>query len=164
MCDDNVCVALRIRPMAADEKDQICLHVVSGEPKVQIMNTNKIFTYNYVFPPDVGHEEFYNNAVKGLIENIFLCYNVTIFAYGQTDSGKSDCTGFGKSDGVAPRLLKNIFERINFERIYDENHIYEIKITFIELYLDNFCDLLNTSRNKLYLKDGNNMVNKLKYR
>lgn len=74
MCDDTVCVALRIRPLVLSEVEkgcQMCLDVISGEPQVRIVNSDKSFTYNYVFSSDVGQEEFYNVAIKRLIDNIF---------------------------------------------------------------------------------------------
>lgn len=74
MSDDTVRVALRIRPLVVSEIEkgcQMCLDVVPEESQVHILNSNKSFTYNYVFSPDVGQEEFYNIAVKQLIDNIF---------------------------------------------------------------------------------------------
>lgn len=74
MCDDTVRVALRIRPLVESELQkgcQVCLDTVPGEPQVRIGTTDKAFTYNYVFPPDVGQEDFYNSAIKGLVANTF---------------------------------------------------------------------------------------------
>ncbi|XP_070168581.1 chromosome-associated kinesin KIF4A-like [Polyergus mexicanus] len=96
MCDDIVCVALRIRPLIKTKIEkgcQMCLNVVPGEPQIHVCNTDKTFTYNYVFPPDVEQEDFYNIAVKRLINNIFQGYNVTVLAYGQNTSGKTHSMG-----------------------------------------------------------------------
>lgn len=74
MCDDTVRVALHIRPLVESEIEkgcQMCLDVIPGEPQVCIHNTDKAFTYNYVCPPDVGQEDFYNTAIKRLIDNTF---------------------------------------------------------------------------------------------
>lgn len=74
MSDDTVCVALRIRPLIQSEIDkhcQTCLNVIPGEPQVRINNSDKSFTYNYVFSPDIGQEDFYNIAVKRLLHNTF---------------------------------------------------------------------------------------------
>lgn len=82
MSDDTVCVALRIRPLVESEIEkgcQMCLNVVPGEPQVRICNTDKAFTYNYVFPPDSGQEDFYNTAVKKLIDNTFQGKYFSIF-------------------------------------------------------------------------------------
>jgi len=74
MCDNTVTVALRIRPLVDNELEkgcQTCLDVTLGEPQVRIRNTDKAFTYNYVFPPHIGQEDFYNTAIKQLVDNIF---------------------------------------------------------------------------------------------
>lgn len=74
MCDDTVRVALRIRPLVENELGkgcQLCLDTVPGEPQVYICDTDKAFTYNYVFPPEVGQEEFYNTAIRRLVDNTF---------------------------------------------------------------------------------------------
>lgn len=74
MCDDTVRVALRIRPLVESEIEKgcrMCLDTVSGEPQVRICNTDKAFTYNYVFPPDIRQEDFYDTAIKRLIDNTF---------------------------------------------------------------------------------------------
>ncbi|KAL0127166.1 hypothetical protein PUN28_005448 [Cardiocondyla obscurior] len=46
------------------------------------VSVHKVFTYDYIFSPDVGQEKFYNTAIKRLVENIFQGYNVTVLAYG----------------------------------------------------------------------------------
>ena len=54
MSEDTVYVALRIRPLVENEIKkgcQACLEVIPGESQICICNTNKAFTYNYVFPP-----------------------------------------------------------------------------------------------------------------
>lgn len=74
MSEDTVRVAVRIRPLVTTEIEkgcQTCLDVVNGEPQIIIRNTDKAFTYNYVFPPEVGQEQFYDTAVKEMIQNIF---------------------------------------------------------------------------------------------
>lgn len=74
MVEDTVRVAVRIRPLVNNEIEkgcQRCLEVVPGEPQIVIRNTEKSFTFNYVFPPEVGQEEFYDTAVKEMIKYIF---------------------------------------------------------------------------------------------
>lgn len=77
MGDDSVRVALRIRPTLIENENRkgshMCLNVIPGEPQVHniVHNIDKSFTYNYVFPPDIGQEDFYNTAIKRLLDNIF---------------------------------------------------------------------------------------------
>lgn len=81
MSDDTVSVALRIRPLVISEIEkgcQMCLDVVPGESQVRICNTDKAFTYNYVFPPEVGQDDFYDIAIKRLLDNTFQgkCFSI----------------------------------------------------------------------------------------
>lgn len=74
MNEDTVKVAVRIRPLLGDEISRgckNCLAVVPGEPQIQVVDTDKAFTYNYVFPPEVDQNDFYSTAIKGMIGNIF---------------------------------------------------------------------------------------------
>ncbi|GAB1869940.1 Chromosome-associated kinesin KIF4 [Camponotus japonicus] len=156
MSDDTVCVALRIRPLVESEIEkgcQMCLNVVPGEPQVRICNTDKAFTYNYVFPPDIGQEDFYNTAVKKLIDNTFQGYNVTILAYGQTGSGKThsmgtNYVGMGEK-GIIPRVIDDIFERIKSK----EDWSFKVAASFMELYQEQLYDLLSDKQRSQSIVD-----------
>ncbi|XP_011173030.1 chromosome-associated kinesin KIF4 isoform X2 [Solenopsis invicta] len=156
MCDDTVRVALRIRPLVESELEkgcQVCLEAIPGEPQVRICNTDKAFTYNYVFPSYVGQEDFYNTAVKRLVDNIFQGYNVTILAYGQTGSGKTHSmgtsyTGVGEK-GVIPRVIYDIFEIIKSK----EDWSFKVTVSFMELYQEQLYDLLSDKQKSQSIVD-----------
>lgn len=74
MSDDTVRVALRIRPLVPTEVErgcQTCISVVPGEQQVQVRNGDKSFSFNHVFGPNTDHEEFYESAVRKMVEKIF---------------------------------------------------------------------------------------------
>ncbi|KAH0949886.1 hypothetical protein HN011_002770 [Eciton burchellii] len=156
MCDDTVRVALRIRPLVESEIEkgcQMCLDVIPGEPQVRIYNTDKAFTYNYVFHPDIGQEDFYNIAIKRLIDNTFQGYNVTILAYGQTGSGKThsmgtNYTGVGEK-GVIPRVIEDIFDIIQSK----EDWNFKVTVSFMELYQEQLYDLLSDKQRSQSIVD-----------
>lgn len=155
MCDDTVRVALRIRPLVENEIEkgcQMCLDAISGE-QVRICNTDKAFTYNYVFPPHIGQEDFYNTAIKRLVDNIFQGYNVTILAYGQTGSGKThsmgtNYTGVGEK-GIIPRVIYDIFEIIKSK----EDWSFKVAVSFMELYQEQLYDLLSDKQKSQSIVD-----------
>ncbi|KAK2116590.1 Chromosome-associated kinesin kif4a [Saguinus oedipus] len=63
-------VALRCRPLVAKEISegcQMCLSFVAGEPQV-VVDTDKSFTYDFVFDPSTEQEELFNTAVAPLIK------------------------------------------------------------------------------------------------
>ncbi|XP_076646621.1 chromosome-associated kinesin KIF4B-like [Halictus rubicundus] len=145
MSEDTVRVAVRIRPLIRSEVDkgcQKCLEVVPGEQQIIVHNTDKAFTFNYVFPPDVNQKDFYETAVKGMVENIFKGYNVTILAYGQTGSGKTHSMGTNyietEETGVIPRAVHDIFQIIELK----EDWNFNVSVSFMELYQEQLYDLL----------------------
>ncbi|XP_029043821.2 chromosome-associated kinesin KIF4-like [Osmia bicornis bicornis] len=145
MSDDTVRVAVRIRPLIETEIErgcQTCLEVVPDEPQIVIRNTDKSFTFNYVFPPTIGQEDFYNTAVKDMVKNIFEGYNVTILAYGQTGSGKTHSMGTNYSgadnSGVIPQAVHDIFDIVSLKQEWN----FKITVSFMELYQEQLYDLL----------------------
>lgn len=71
-------------------------------------------------------------------------YNGTIFAYGQTSSGKTHTMegviGDPNLQGIIPRIIQDIFNHIyNME----ENLEFHIKVSYFEIYLDKIRDLLD---------------------
>src|SRR4030095_5157950 len=85
-------------------------------------------------------------------------YNCTIFAYGQTGTGKTYTMSGDMTDtlgllpdaaGIIPRVLYSLFRRL-------EDTESSVKCSFIELYNEELRDLLSTEENsklKLY-EDG----------
>ena len=76
-------------------------------------------------------------------------YNCTIFAYGQTGTGKTytmsgDMTEtyglLSDAAGIIPRVLHRLFDRLGDEQ--NEKHESSVKCSFIELYNENLKDLL----------------------
>jgi len=49
----------------------------------------KLFTFDSVFGPDSTQLDVYNRVARPIVENVLEGYNGTIFAYGQTGTGKT---------------------------------------------------------------------------
>ena len=90
---------------------------------------NYIFSYDKVFPPNSNQSEIYSNVGKRIVEDIMAGYNGTIFAYGQSGSGKT-YTMYGNdlydenSKGIIPRIVEEIFKRVEKS---DRNIDFQIK-------------------------------------
>lgn len=74
-----------------------------------------------------------------------LCgYNGTIFAYGQTSSGKTHTMegviGDPSKQGIIPRIVNDIFNHIY---AMEENLEFHIKVSYFEIYMDKIRDLLD---------------------
>jgi len=147
-------VALRIRPLVEKEINegcQVALESVDGEPQVFIQNSEKAFTYDYVFGSSIAQEDVYVKAVKGLITKLFSGYNVTVLAYGQTGSGKTHSMGTAytasddpDTEGVIPRSVADIFKYIATQ----SDKTITVNVSFVELYKEQLFDLLSEQKRR----------------
>lgn len=53
------------------------------------MFKGKVYLFDKVFKPNATQEKVYNEAAKSIVSDVLAGYNGTIFAYGQTSSGKT---------------------------------------------------------------------------
>lgn len=67
---------------------------VTSSKEVLVKNTfenkcSKKFTFDKAFGPESKQSEIYQSVVAPLIEEVLAGYNCTVFAYGQTGTGKT---------------------------------------------------------------------------
>ncbi|KAJ0973399.1 hypothetical protein J5N97_021358 [Dioscorea zingiberensis] len=155
----NVQVLLRCRPFNEEEKRSNAPQVVTCneyQREVSVSQTiaskqfDRVFTFDKVFGPLAQQRDVYEQAVVPIVNEVLEGFNCTIFAYGQTGTGKTytmegDCKrakcgskGQLPSDaGVIPRAVKQIFDTLE-----SQSAEYSVKVTFLELYNEEITDLL----------------------
>ncbi|CAK1545382.1 unnamed protein product [Leptosia nina] len=179
--NQNIQVFVRLRPLNQREKDIRSLGVVEvlngREVIVRQSNQsshNKKFTFDRAFPPQSKQVEIYQEVVSPLIEEVLAGYNCTVFAYGQTGTGKTH-TMVGEaaqsettwqSDpqaGIIPRALSQLFDELRLT-----NTEYTVRVSYLELYNEELFDLLSSSEDNSKLRiyedvtrKGSNIVNGL---
>ena len=86
---------------------------------------------------------------------MFDGYNGTIFAYGQTSSGKTftmeGCANDDNLKGIIPRMMESVFEKIHKA---PANMEFVIKCSMLEIYMERIQDLLDPNKNNLQVKSG----------
>ena len=118
--------------------------------------------------PEVTQLQVYEAAAKSIVEgrmdrkvspeswnlysifypfsDVLSGYNGTIFAYGQTSSGKTHTMQGVIHDeelqGIIPRIVKDIFDRKDAME-EDENLKFTITASYLEIYLEKISDLLS---------------------
>ncbi|OTF83570.1 hypothetical protein BLA29_011269 [Euroglyphus maynei] len=131
-------VVVRCRPMSDKEKQEngqkvvdvncergtIHLHRASMPPPswqqqsaamnhVNVDDDVKIYTFDSVYDCDSRQEEIYADVCHMLVESVLNGFNGTIFAYGQTGTGKTyTMEGVADDPGVIPRSFLHIFSHI----------------------------------------------------
>ena len=119
-----------------------------NSPNSEIPN-NFIFSFDKVFSPNSDQTEIYSNVGKRIVEDIMAGYNGTIFAYGQSGSGKT-YTMYGNdiydnnSKGVIPRVVEEIFKRVEKA---DSDIDFQLKLSVLEIYKEVLFDLFTQENN-----------------
>ena len=107
----NVCV--RIKPLKPEEEsnDKNSLWSTSGEQVITNSRTQENFSFDKVFDSDISTSQIFEENIKKHIESAVKGINVTIFAYGQTSSGKTfTMKGCESNPGLIPLTISEIFK------------------------------------------------------
>lgn len=155
-------VFVRVRPMNDAEKSKgLAVVDVSSNHKEIIVTEKtvladrrtKTFHFDKVFGQNSKQVDVYNVVVYPLIKEVLDGYNCTVFAYGQTGTGKTftmegdrlngqSSVSWNKDpvSGIIPRALSHMFDEL---RLLQVEHT--VRASFLELYNEEIFDLLSCS-------------------
>lgn len=151
----NVQVLLRCRPLNDEEQRLNVPRVIScNEHKREVAvlqsvankQVDKVFSFDKVFGPKAQQRSIYDQAIAPIVNEVLDGFNCTVFAYGQTGTGKTYTMEGGMRNkggdlpaeaGVIPRAVRHIFDTLEAQ-----NADYSMKVTFLELYNEEITDLL----------------------
>jgi hypothetical protein len=84
----NVHVSVRIMPnFNSFEKSKIWR--VKNDCELEYIQENLVYNFDKVFNDKMTTEKIFDSYYKSMIDRALLGYNMTIFAYGQTATGKT---------------------------------------------------------------------------
>uniref|UniRef100_A0A452TGG8 Centromere-associated protein E n=1 Tax=Ursus maritimus TaxID=29073 RepID=A0A452TGG8_URSMA len=138
-----VAVCVRVRPLNNTEE------ALGGDTQVYWKTDNnaiyqvdgsKSFHFDRVFHSNETTKNVYEEIAVPIIDSAIQGYNgFTIFAYGQTASGKT-YTMMGSEDylGVIPRAIHDIFQKI--KKFPDREFL--LRVSYMEIYNETITDLL----------------------
>ncbi|KAF9150633.1 hypothetical protein BG015_007529 [Linnemannia schmuckeri] len=147
---ENVTVSVRVRPFSLAE-----MKVAGGPAEVWAVHedhsrigyaddysmrerrTAVDYTYDHALTGS-DNEAIYSASVKSLVQSAMEGYNGTVFAYGQTSSGKT-YSGTSDQPGITPRAVEDVFKYIreNSEREF------LLRVSYMEIYNESIRDLLS---------------------
>eukprot|EP01137_Pigoraptor_chileana_P001459 Opistho-2@39130 len=163
---DNVKVAVRCRPLNDKEIKQghnVTVHCDAKRGTIVVTNPNprgdevpKTFTFDDVFPPEISQMDVYNSSARPIVEAVLSGYNGTIFAYGQTGTGKTHTMEGVRSvpelRGIVPNSFAHIFGHVAKA---DGKARFLVRVSYLEVYMEEIRDLLAPEQNKrLELKEN----------
>ncbi|CAA7408430.1 unnamed protein product [Spirodela intermedia] len=151
--EEKIFVTVRVRPLSKKEqalKDHIaweCIndHTVVFKPSCQDRsNSSSSHTFDRVFGPACLTETVYEEGAKDVALSALTGINATIFAYGQTSSGKTYTMR-----GITENAVNDIYNHIQNTPERD----FVIKLSALEIYNEVVKDLLNPDSGPLRLLD-----------
>ncbi|CAK61968.1 unnamed protein product (macronuclear) [Paramecium tetraurelia] len=157
-------VVVRARPLSSKEIEEGRKRIVdvdTSRKEINIQNikgdnneAQRTFVFDEVFDLNSQQEQVYNNTALPIVESVMDGYNGTVFAYGQTGTGKTH-TMEGKNDppherGITPRTFDHIIKVIEGT----PNIQFLVRCSYLELYNEEVRDLLSPNHlTKLELRE-----------
>lgn len=148
----NIKVFCRTRPLFEDEgpsvveyPDDFTIRVNTGDDTVS--NPKKDYEFDRVYGPHVGQAEVFTD-VQPFVQSALDGHNVSIFAYGQTCSGKTyTMEGSSHDRGLYARCFEELFDVSNSDTTSTSR--FNFFVTAVELHNEQMIDLLSKSESGL---------------
>ncbi|GAB1609860.1 kinesin-like protein KIF3B [Argonauta hians] len=123
-------------------------------PKSVPGDVHRTFTFDSVYDWNSKQRDLYEETFRPLVQSVLEGFNGTIFAYGQTGTGKTFTMQGDKNDpdmcGVIPNSFEHIFQHIS----RSENQQYLVRASYLEIYREEIRDLLSKDQaGRLELKE-----------
>jgi kinesin family protein 11 len=163
----SIQVVVRLRPLNDKEKKHGTLPVVSASTNEKTVTVIKgtgskqarsTFSFDNVFTAFSTQEEVFEATLKPVIKDVMMGFESTVFAYGQTGTGKTHTMEGNLSNkdeyGVIPRSAEAIFQELKKPEYQSHNII----CSYLEIYNEELCDLLMDGKKqaKLQIVEGKN--------
>lgn len=150
---EKIFVAVRLRPLNEreiahnDVSDWECINNTTIFYKNTLSERSlspTAYAYDRVFGYDCSTREVYEEAAKGVALSVLSGINSSIFAYGQTCSGKTYTMS-----GITEYTLADIYDHI----VKSEDREFTLKFSAMEIYNEVVRDLLTPDDIPLRLLD-----------
>jgi kinesin family protein 5 len=156
----NVSVMCRFRPLNEKEKlltKDICVEFLDSQQlnlRSTAENNSYKFAFDRIFDMNSAQQSVYDAAARPIIDSVLEGFNGTIFAYGQTSSGKTHTMqgilDSQEEEGIIPRMIRNVFSHIMNS---SEDIEFTVKVSMIEIYMEKIRDLIDVTRSNLNIRE-----------
>jgi hypothetical protein len=146
MASNNECVrvVVRCRPLFGKEINDgrqkiVTMDINTGavalqNPKADAGEPPKSFTFDNVFDERCTQREIYEKAARPIVASVMEGYNGTIFAYGQTGTGKThtmDGQPTPEGQGIIPNSFDHVFNDVEGS---GDGVQWMVRASFLEIY------------------------------
>ncbi|XP_050974643.1 centromere-associated protein E isoform X2 [Labeo rohita] len=160
--ESAVKVCVRVRPLIKREESEssepVQLYWRADRQAIHQLDDDgaqtKSYSFDRVFSAEETTAQLYQDIAKPLVVSAVEGYNGTIFAYGQTSSGKTfTMMGSEHNSGVIPLAMADVFKTIK----NCPKKEFLLRVSYMEIYNETVTDLLCDSwkRKPLEIREGN---------
>ncbi|XP_046741116.1 centromere-associated protein E isoform X2 [Diprion similis] len=157
---DSIKVAIKVRPLIKREKDDNLpvqwdvqgqtIFCIDPETKRRGEHSH---VFDHIFGMDADNARVFDVAVKPIVDATVNGFNGTIFAYGQTSSGKTyTMMGTQEEPGIIPMAVENIFDAI----ANTSTREFLLRVSYLEIYNEKVNDLLHKDGTDLKIHEDSN--------
>lgn len=149
---EAVKVVVRCRPMSEREIGEGYERIVelnSNSGVVTLHNRKggdveavKQYTFDAVYDWNSKQMDLYDETFRPLVDSVLLGFNGTIFAYGQTGTGKTHTMEGIPDDPENRGVIPNSFEHIFSHIARSQNQQYLVRASYLEIYQEEIRDLI----------------------
>ncbi|KAL5278563.1 hypothetical protein ACFFRR_003291 [Megaselia abdita] len=156
MTENSVKIAVRERP-SKDSREK-CVDFVSK----CVVCDSRPFVFDQIFRSESSQVDVFTSLAAPLVAKTLEGFNSTLFAYGQSGTGKSFSMGlnpdsFGsEAMGIIPRSFEQIFENVE----NSGGQTISISCSFLEIYNEKAYDLFDSSNIQKPMHRPNDSVKK----
>ncbi|XP_011502024.1 PREDICTED: major antigen-like [Ceratosolen solmsi marchali] len=156
---DSIKVAIKVRPLIKREKDEnlqvqwtvVDNVIVPADPEKKRGESG--FQFDHIFDSEKTNNHVFDIVVKPIVIAAVRGFNGTVFAYGQTSSGKTHTMlGTPNEPGIIPMAVDYMFDAIAETR----GREFLLRVSYLEIYNEKVNDLLDTTAVDLKLREDNN--------
>ncbi|XP_077222911.1 P-loop containing nucleoside triphosphate hydrolases superfamily protein isoform X2 [Tasmannia lanceolata] len=146
---ERINVAVRARPLSIEDAKTSPWKISSNS--ISISNQSTKFEFDRIFGEDCKTAEVYEARTKEIVSAAVRGFNGTVFAYGQTNSGKTHTMrGSVAEPGVIPLAVHDLFHTI--QEATDREFL--LRMSYMEIYNEEINDLLAPEHRKLQIHES----------
>jgi centromeric protein E len=155
---EKICVAIRVKPPSIKQESVTKGHEWKVVDKTialcsaaGTLVSGHSFSFDTIFGTSAKNVDIYEQHAKAVVLSAVAGFNGTVFAYGQTSSGKTyTMRGSQAEPGVTWLAVDDVFRSIQEM----SNREFLIRVSYMEIYNEEIKDLLSPDNRKLQIHES----------
>ncbi|KAL8489358.1 hypothetical protein ACS0TY_025309 [Phlomoides rotata] len=146
---ERIHVSVRARPLSAEDAKSSPWRL--SDNSIFIPNQPTKFEFDRIFGEDCKTRDVYSARTRDIVAAAVSGFNGTVFAYGQTSSGKTHTMrGSDSEPGVIPLAIHDLFNTLQQEM----DREFLLRMSYMEIYNEEINDLLAPEHRKLQIHES----------